>query len=395
MKIKRSFSSSILACLIVGNSFILIAQSPVHLTLHMGNPGVSVSPKLYGLMTEEINFSYDGGLYAELIRNRIFKDNPKVPDHWSLVQEGDSKGSIALDSKQTVNNALTVCLRLEIEKNGKRIGIANDGYWGIPVKPATTYRGSFYAKASAPQEKPLTVGIESPDGKIVYAAAQVTGFTDKWKQFTFTLTTAIDVKPTADTRFVIATKGRGSFWFNLVSLFPPTFNNRPNGNRKDIMQLLSDMKPSFLRFPGGNYLEGQMFSTRFDWKKTLGPVDKRPGHPSPWNYRSTDGMGLLEFLEWCEDLKMEPLLALFAGYTLNKDYLDDGPLLKPFVDEALEEIEYVAGDVSTKWGAMRARDGHPEPFSLTYVEIGNEDGFDMSGSYERRFKRNPGGDESG
>jgi alpha-N-arabinofuranosidase len=151
------------------------------------------------------------------------------------------------------------------------------------------------------------------------------------------------------------------------------------------MELLADMKPSFLRFPGGNYLEGQMFSTRFDWKKTIGNVDKRPGHQGPWSYRSTDGMGLLEFLEWCEDLKMEPLLAVFAGYTLNKDYLEAGPMLQPFVKDALDEIEYVTGDVKTKWGAVRARDGHPEPFNLTYVEIGNEDGFDMSGSYEHRF----------
>lgn len=151
------------------------------------------------------------------------------------------------------------------------------------------------------------------------------------------------------------------------------------------MQMLAEMKPSFLRFPGGNYLEGDYFSTRFAWKKTLGGLEQRPGHPSPWGYRSSDGMGLLEFLKWCEDLKMEPLLAVFAGYTLKGDYLDEPQLLQPFVNEALEEIEYVIGDATTKWGAVRARDGHPKPFKLTYVEIGNEDAFDRSGSYERRY----------
>jgi alpha-N-arabinofuranosidase len=385
MKTHKHFFISLLALLHVVKMTTLLAQTPAHLTLQMDQPGVAVSPKLYGLMTEEINYSYDGGLYAELIRNRIFKDNPKSPDHWSLVQDGEAKGTISLDSQQPINEALTVCLKLEVEKGGKRMGIANDGYWGIPVKPSTTYRGCFYAKASSPQSKPLTVGIESADGKTVFATAEVGGITSKWKKYSFVLKTAGDVATTATNRFVVTTEGTGNYWFNFVSLFPPTFNNRPNGNRPDIMELLADMKPSFLRFPGGNYLEGQMFSTRFDWKKTIGNVDKRPGHQGPWSYRSTDGMGLLEFLEWCEDLKMEPLLAVFAGYTLNKDYLEAGPMLQPFVKDALDEIEYVTGDVKTKWGAVRARDGHPEPFNLTYVEIGNEDGFDMSGSYEHRF----------
>lgn len=366
-------------------SFILTAQQQTRLTLHVGDTVRSVSPRLYGLMTEEINYSYDGGLYAELIHNRIFKDDPKSPDHWAAVQEGNAKAAIALDNKEPVNEALTVCLRLDVTNTGKKAGIANDGYWGIPIRPATTYDGSFYAKTSGSNVRPLTVSIESADGKTIYASAQVAGISHAWQQYHFSLNTASDIKPSADTRFIIAAADTGAYWFNLVSLFPPTYHNRANGNRADIMQLLAGMKPAFLRFPGGNYLEGEMFSQRFDWKKTIGKLEQRPGHRSPWGYRSTDGMGLLEFLEWCEDLKMEPLLAVFAGYTLNRDYLDSGTLLKPFVDEALEEIEYVTGDVNTKWGAKRAADGHPEPFKLFYVEIGNEDGFDMSGSYAGRY----------
>ncbi|GAC1424611.1 MAG: hypothetical protein NVSMB7_00650 [Chitinophagaceae bacterium] len=335
-------------------------------------------------MTEEINYSYDGGLYAELIRNRVFKDNPKNPDYWSVIKDDGSNDSIKLDNQQPINDALTVCALLNVAQPGKRAGIANAGFWGIPVKPNTLYQGSFYAKTDNPG-KPLSISIESNDGKSTYASAKVTGISNQWQRYTFTLTTAGDVQPTADSRFVIAVTGAGKYWFNLVSLFPPTYKNRANGNRPDIMQLLADMKPAFLRFPGGNYLEGQLFSTRFPWKKTLGSLDQRPGHMGTWSYRSSDGMGLLEYLEWCEDLKMEPLLAVFAGYTLNKDYLDSGALLKPFAEEALEEIEYVMGDAATKWGARRVLDGHPEPFHLSYIEIGNEDGFDMSGSYERRY----------
>lgn len=380
----RQYSNFILAFLAwLLSSTGTSAQSTPSVTLKLDQPGHSVAPKLYGLMTEEINYSYDGGLYAELIRNRIFADNPRTPDHWSIVQDSDAKGKISLDRQNPVNEVLSVCLRLDAQNAGSRIGIANDGYWGIPVRPATTYTASFYAKAS--KANPLTLSIESNDGKTVYAKAQSKTIGRDWQQYLLTLTTSADVKPTADTRFVISTIDTGTIWFNLVSLFPPTYNNTPNGNRPDIMQLLADMKPAFLRFPGGNYLEGDYFTSRFNWKKTIGKLDQRAGHPSPWGYRSTDGMGLLEFLRWCEDLKMEPLLAVFAGYTLKGDYFDDPKFLKPFIEEALEEIEYVIGDKSSQWGAVRARDGHPEPFPLTYIEIGNEDGFDRSGSYEKRF----------
>ena len=362
----------------------LVAQGPASLTIHLDQPGKPVSPRLYGLMTEEINFSYEGGLYGELIRNRTFKDSVKTAAFWSLVAGTGSEGSVTLDRVNALNEALPVSLRLDVIKAGDRIGIANEGYWGIPVKPGALYKGSFFSRCQLSGQS-MTVSIESPDGKTVYATGEVGGIDTGWRQYNFTLSTGADVKPTADARFVISAKKEGSYWFSEVSLFPPTYKDRANGLRPDLMQLLADMQPAFLRFPGGNYVEGNTFSSRWDWKRTIGPVEGRPGHLSPWRYRSTDGMGLLEFLDWCEDLHMEPLLAVFAGYTLNKDYLEAGPFLQPFVDDALDEIEYVTGDVSTRWGAQRAKDGHPQPFVLKYIEIGNEDGFDLSGSYGRRY----------
>ena len=383
MQAKRNFLVA-LVVLFYNHAMLYGQQSPV-VTLQLDQKGHPVPPGLYGLMTEEINYSYDGGLYAELIRNRVFLNNPAAPDNWSLLQDGGAGGSMALDRRVPLNEALHVSLRLTAEKAGTRIGIANEGYWGIPVRPATSYAASFYARGSKPAV--FTVSIESRDGKTVYASAQSAATGTDWERQKLTLTTGGGIVPTADTRFVISTKDTGTFWFDLVSLFPPTYANRANGNRPDIMQLLAEMKPSFLRFPGGNYLEGDYFSTRFDWKKTIGGLETRPGHPSPWGYRSTDGMGLYEFLMWCEELHMEPLLAVFAGYTLKGDHLEDPAFLRPFVDEALDEIEYVTGDASTKWGAVRARDGHPLPFPLHYIEIGNEDGFDRSGSYEKRFNQ--------
>ena len=132
--------------------------------------------------------------------------------------------------------------------------------------------------------------------------------------------------------------------------------------RTDLMQMLVDMKPKFLRFPGGNFLEGPLITDAFPWKTTLGPLENRPGHKGSWGYRASDGMGLLEFLEWTEDMGAEPLLAVYAGYSLDGDHVDAGPFLKPYVDDALEEIEYVMGDTKTYWGAKRAADGHPATF---------------------------------
>jgi alpha-N-arabinofuranosidase len=365
---------------------LTMAQTAVKIDLT--KPGLPVSPTLYGLMTEEINFSYDGGLYAELVRNRAFKDNDHTPEHWSLVQDARGSAAMALDQRYPVAaTALTTSLRIDAENAspGHRVGIANAGYWGIPVKPNTSYRASFYAKTSGAGGVPLTISIEGVDGKTVYAQAEGGRIDGQWKRYSVTLTTGANVKPTADTRLVLATETPGKVWFNQVSLFPPTHKDRPNGNRADLMQKMIDMKPGFLRFPGGNYVEGGNVATRFKWKETLGPIDQRPGHPGTWGYRSTDGMGLLEFLLWCEDMKAEPVLAVFAGYALNGESVPVGAELQPFVQEALDEIEYVTGDVSTKWGAQRAKDGHPAPFKLHYVEIGNEDGFEKNKTYDGRY----------
>ena len=341
------------------------------------------SPTLYGLMTEEINYSYEGGLYGELIRNRTFKANPTNAVYWNTV----GNGSISLDPATPLNDALNTSLKLDATAATKDspAGIANGGYWGIPVNPNTTYRVSFYAKAASGFTGALTVAITSTDGKTMFASADVTGITGDWKKYEVTLTTK-NVEPSKDNQFTITTTSPGTIWFQQVSLFPPTFNNRPNGNRPDIMQLLADMKPAFLRFPGGNYLEGNTIETRFNWKNTVGPVEQRPGHlDDGWGYWSTDGMGLLEFLEWCEDLKMQPLLAVYAGYSMRQAHVAPGADLEPYVQDALDEIEYVTGDVNTKWGAQRAKDGHPAPFPLNYIEVGNEDNFDRTGSYDARY----------
>jgi alpha-N-arabinofuranosidase len=348
-----------------------------------------VNPALYGLMTEEINFSYDGGLYAELIRNRNFKEDAKDPVRWQLIQQGGGTGTMALDPATPFNDAIAASLKLTVtQAAGKqRVGIANEGYWGISVKPNTRYHASFYAKGDQRFTGPLTVAIVGNDGASVRATAQIPRIAAAWHKYDVTLTTAGKIAASAENRLEISTNRPGTVWLSFVSLFPPTYKNRANGNRPDIMELLADMKPAFLRFPGGNYLEGNSIETRFDWKKTIGDISERPGHmDDAWRYWSSDGMGLQEFLNWCEDLHMQPLLAVYAGYSLRQVRVKAGPDLEPYVKDALDEIEYVTGDANTTWGARRARNGHPAPFRLEYVEIGNEDQFDREpGSYDARF----------
>ncbi len=183
-----------------------------------------VSPLFYGLMTEEINYSYDGGLYAELVRNRNFKEDPKDLVHWQLVQEGGATGSMALDTGTPFNEAVPLSLKLVIDSaaGAGRVGIANDGFWGIPSKPNTTYKATFYAKAAPGFSGPITLGIVGNDGTSDRASAEVSGLTQEWKKYEATLKTG-DVPATAENKFVLSAANPGTIWFGFVSLFPQTY----------------------------------------------------------------------------------------------------------------------------------------------------------------------------
>jgi len=365
----------------------LVAQAP-SLAIQVDHPTAKVSPMLYGLMTEEINYSYDGGIYAEMVRNRMMTDDWSGVHYWYLVEQGNAECKMSIDHSGGPSKELTRGLKIEIAKADARnqAGVLNEGWWGMALRPSTTYKGSFWAKADSAAMGPLTVTLVSNNSGKVVASTTVNGLTAEWKQFNYALTTGV-IEPSADNHLKITVGHAGTLWLELVSLFPPTYHDRPNGNRMDLMEKLAAMHPKFLRFPGGNYLEGNHIAERFNWKQTVGPMVSRPTHIGPWGYHSSDGMGLQEFLNWCEDLKMEPVLAVYAGYSLSQEHVNPGPDLEPYVQDALDEIEYVTGGLDTKWGKVRAENGHPEPFKLTYVEIGNEDNFDKSKSYEGRYEQ--------
>ena len=288
MLARKSFVALLL---VTGVAFLRAAEPTI--VIDASAPSGKVSPLFYGLMTEEINHSYDGGLYAELVQNRAFLDDRQSPLHWSVVQSNDSAANIALDGSEPLNTTIGTSLRLEVTKasTAHRAGVANEGYWGIPVRPNARYRASLFAKAAPGFTGPIELSIQSNDGQTTYASGTIAGLTQSWKQYELTLQTR-GVAPTTAARYVLTVDRPGKVWLSVVSLFPPTFKDQPNGFRPDIMQMMVDMKPKFLRFPGGNYLEGDQIADRFEWKKTIGPLSDRPGHMAPWTYRSSDGLGL-------------------------------------------------------------------------------------------------------
>ncbi|KAL0259617.1 hypothetical protein SLS55_005354 [Diplodia seriata] len=378
----------------------------------------TTAPYLYGLMHEDISHSGDGGIYAELLTNRAFQgsniepkavdglagnvivssENPVVPygpvlTGWAPI--GDVR--LTLDVLHPLSDALPTVLQVDIPANATgEVGILNYGWWGMDVSPQT-YNASFYVLANEPRyfdnQTTFTVSLRSNLTGETFVSEQIGPV--KVSTFDYTQLNASIVNtvtaPNSNNTFALtmdASEVAGqTLYFGLFSLFPETFKHRPNGLRKDIAQAFYDMKPRFLRFPGGNNLEGVSVDTRWKWWKTIGPLKDRAGRPGNWNYFNTDGLGLMEYLEWCEDMEIEPVLAVYAGFSLDiwgqsgTDWPQDR--MPEVLQEAIDELEFCMGDTSTKWGAKRAEYGHPEPFNIKFVEIGNEDWF--SSTYPRRF----------
>ena len=380
----------LLPALLLAVSASLCAQEPAAAKLSIDTSKIvtTVSPTLYGMMTEEINHAFDGGLYAELLQNRTFRPSWMGIEHWDLVRNGTAAASMQVDKTTGPSAALPQSVRLTVESASasNEAGISNTGFWGVPVHARTTYRGSFYVKVDDAAIGPVTARLIADKSGTILAEAHVDLKPGPWSKYEYTLTTGPIASSTTN-HLELTVAHAGSIWMQLASLMPPTYKNTPNGNRTDLMEKMAGLHPTFLRLPGGNYLEGDRLEDWYNWKTTIGPLVERPGHQAPWTYWSTDGLGLLEFLEWCEDLKIEPVLAVYAGYALKGDHVRPGKDLEPFVQSAVDEVEYVTGDTSTKWGAERAKDGHPAPFPLHYIEIGNEDWFDKSGSYDARFEQ--------
>jgi len=360
-------------------------------------PQIQMGSDMYGIFFEDINHASDGGLYAELIQNRDFEAN-RIPENmsfaekdmiqnskgwkekyarpsslqaWNLLKKGDCEGSIEQVDVNPLNSSNPESMKFEIKKLGKgKISVSNEGFWGICVSKGEKYSLSLYAYKDKKSNGAIKISLESKTG-IVYASGVINNITGVWKQYKLILTS--NAKDN-DARFVITPLSEGTIWFDVVSLFPvKTFNNRPYGLRMDLVQMLKDMNPSFLRFPGGCVVEGATVENRIQWKKTIGSIAQRPGHWNLWGYHTYDGIGFHEFLQLCEDLKAEPLYVVNVGMACQYrgGEFDKGEV-KKYIDETLDALEYAMGPVTSKWGSLRAKNGHPKPFSIKYLEIGNE-----------------------
>jgi alpha-L-arabinofuranosidase len=346
-----------------------VAAVPATLTVAVDKPGHVISPLLYGIFFEDINCSADGGIYAEMVRNRNFEDSDK-PDHWSVAASGPANFELSIDSTHPVSPKNLHSLRVNIVNPGSgRAGVANDGFWGMAVGRGQTYSLSLFARGGGGFTGPLVAALENADG-VVYAQKTISSLAPDWKNYRLSLTAnATDPKA----RLVISTSRAGTFWLDMVSLFPKqTWKHRSNGLRPDLAEMLAGLKPGFVRFPGGCWVEGDVMSLAYRWKQTVGDPSERRTQYNIWQYHATHGIGYHEYLQMCEDLGAEPLFVINCGMS-HKEVV---PLDKmgEFVQDALDAIEYANGPASSTWGALRARNGHRALFNLKYMEIGNENG---------------------
>lgn len=352
------------------------AQTTAKVTIQANQPGALVSSNLFGVFFEEINFAGEGGLYAEMVRNRAFYTSTNA-NYWNFITQGTATGAMSVVTTQPLNANVPNSLKLTMSGGNGSVGGANEGFWGMSLQASATYNLSFYAMGSSGFSGPLVVQLESADGSKIYARAVFNGLTTSWQHFTASL---VSSGTDTNVQLVVGISTPATVWLDVVSLFPAaTYNNRTNGLRVDLVNMLSALHPSFLRFPGGNFIEGNNITNAVRWKKTIGDISQRPGHVNDaWGYWSTDGLGYHEYLQLCEDMGMQPVFAincgLALGYNGNTNNTVPASQLGPWVQDALDAIQYANGDTSTTWGALRAANGHPAPFNLQYIEVGNENG---------------------
>ena len=363
------------------------AQAQVNISVETQKRVHAISPTLYGIFYEDINHAADGGLYAELVRNRSFEDNDSKADSWGSYAQPGAKVSAYLVKDGLLNAAQHQALKVTFTASAQaKAGICNEGYWGINAVKGRTYKLSFWAKGKLKGH--LYALLADAKGQKVYAQAKLDKkVKGKWQKMEATLTANAD---DAKARLYLLADGNGTVCFDVVSLMPPTFKGHTNGLRPDLAGMLNDLHPKFLRFPGGCFVEGQESpDNAFHWEKAIGPIETRPGHKNVnWGYRTSDGLGFDEYLQLAEDLGAKPLFVVNVGlWHGGKTPVDS---LQPWIDECLNALEYANGPVTSKYGALRAKNGHPKPYNIEFLEIGNEnnqpDPTQQSDRYYERFK---------
>ena len=381
--------------------------APATLTVQVNKPIAAVPKNMFGLFFEDINFAADGGLYPELVKNKSFETD----DHligWKAIHGAAGLDSYLVSGDRPISNANRHFLRLTAKTAGPDAGFLNEGFRGMGLKQGAEYTFSVYLRRGAGSIAALRVTLEEPgrrgggpetaESGPPLAQAQLTGLTDEWKQYRVVLRPAATV---AKARLRLTMEGTGTLDVDVVSLFPKdTYMKRENGLRPDLVQLLKDMKPGFLRFPGGCIVEGMTLDNRYQWKETIGDVAARQPIINRWNkefkqrftpdYYQSFGLGFFEYFQLAEDLGAAPLPILNVGMACQFNSAElapisaakgpnaasgasgDEPTLDTFIQDALDLVEFANGPATSVWGAKRVALGHPAPFNLKMLGIGNE-----------------------
>ena len=370
-----------LSAVVASMTMTAIAQNVMDVnTKKLGAP---IQPTMYGIFFEDINYAADGGLYGELVKNRSF-EFPQSLMGWQAF------GRVDVKDDGPFERCPHYVVLSDPGHNDRRSGLVNEGYFGIGVKKGEQYRFSVWAKAP---KGPASIRVQliqenSMEENQQFAEQKVDVTSAEWKKYTVTLTSTKTLK---QAKLRIFLHGLNSVCLEHVSLFPVnTYKNRENGMRRDLAQALEDLHPGIFRFPGGCIVEGSSLDERYQWKNSVGPVENRPLNHNRWEYTfdfryfpdyyQSYGLGFFEFFQLAEDIGAEPLPVISCGLSCqfqNPDptkpgvhvALDD---LGPYIQDALDLVEFANGDVTTKWGKVRADMGHPEPFNLKFLGVGNE-----------------------
>jgi len=345
-------------------------EADAKIIVQVNQPGHTISPTLFGIFFEDINLSADGGMYPELVRNRSFEDADTL-QNWKFIST-DSKSTASITTADVQARPPVPPLKpfnrksLCIMANGS-FKLENVGYWGMNIVQGNRYSFKAAARSTDGYTATLNIKIVGADGKEL-ASGQIQEFGGLWKYYSLNLI-ASGSDPKA--HLEISGEGSGKLYVDMVSLLPvQTWKN--HGLRTDLSEALDALHPKFLRFPGGCWVEGDDFAHMNHWKNTIGNIDDRTPLWNIWGYNATQGLGYHEYLQLAEDLGAAPLFCINVGMS-HKEII---PLdqIGQWVQDALDAIEYANGPVTSVWGSLRAKNGHPKPFNLKYLEIGNENG---------------------
>ncbi len=356
-------------------------QSCAEIRVDCDKPTVTLGPHLYGLFFEDINYAADGGLYAELVQNRSFEYHSLEKTHrgsrfhpayaWKIVERQGGRAEMGVVNVKPLNQNNRNYLRLKVGPSGV-VGVSNSGYDGIHLDEGAGYDVSLYARTEDwTGDSALTVTLESEGqscGSVVFRGPDAT-----WKKLEGVITAT---KTTEKANLVVTTTGQGTLSLDMISLFPQnTFKGRKNGMRKDLAHALKELNPKFLRFPGGCITHGWGLDNIYRWKDSVGDVAQRKPNWNLWGYHQTYGLGYFEYFQLCEDLDAAPLPVVPVGLSCGFRAREFVPIdqLQPHIQDALDLIEFANGPVTSKWGAVRAEMGHPEPFELQFICLGNEE----------------------